>query len=68
MAIPQARFALSIPYGPVNEGAFKYIPPERMALLPSAPDIKKKLVPYDYDWWIANQDMAVAKFNKWLLG
>lgn len=68
MAIPQARFALSIPYGPVNDGAFKYIPPERMALLPSAPEIKKKLVPYDYDWWIANQDMAVAKFNRWLLG
>lgn len=68
MAIPQARFALSIPYGPVNEGAFKYIPPERTALLPSAPEIKKKLVPYNYDWWIANQDMAVAKFNQWLLG
>jgi putative spermidine/putrescine transport system substrate-binding protein len=67
MAIPQARVALGIPYGSVNESSNKYIPPERLAHLPSAPDIKKNLVNYDYDWWIANREAAVSKFNKWLL-
>ncbi|MFB6421593.1 ABC transporter substrate-binding protein [Bradyrhizobium sp. 1AS2L] len=68
MAIPQARFALSIPYGSVNEGSDKYIPPERLKVLPSAPDIRKQLVPYDYDWWTDNRDMVRARFIKWLLG
>lgn len=68
MAIPQARQALMIPYGTVNQDSDKYIPPERLAILPSALEIKKQLVPYNYDWWIANREMAAAKFNKWLLG
>ncbi|WP_407193163.1 ABC transporter substrate-binding protein [Bradyrhizobium sp. STM 3566] len=67
MARPQARFALAGPFGTVNEGAIEYLPPQRLAMLPSAPEIKKQLVPYSYDWWIANREAAVAKFNKWLL-
>lgn len=68
MPIPQARLALAIPYGPVNQGAFKYIPPERQAVLPSAPGIRERLVPYNFDWWTANAERVQAKFNKWLLG
>jgi putative spermidine/putrescine transport system substrate-binding protein len=67
MAIPQARVALGIPYGSVNSKSNEYIPAERLAILPSAPDIKKQLVTYDYDWWIANREQSVSKFNKWLL-
>ena len=67
MAIPQARVALGIPYGSVNSKSNEYIPTERLAILPSAPDIKKQLVTYNYDWWIANREQAVSKFNKWLL-
>jgi putative spermidine/putrescine transport system substrate-binding protein len=54
MAIPQARIALGIP-------------PERQAVLPSSPEIKKKLVNYNYDWWIDNREAVIPKFNKWLL-
>lgn len=68
MPIPQARLALAIPYGPVNQGFVNYVPPERLAVLPTAPEIKKQLVPYNYDWWIANVERAQLKFNKWLLG
>ncbi|MCK1544438.1 ABC transporter substrate-binding protein [Bradyrhizobium sp. 179] len=68
MPIPQARFAMSIPYGNINEAANRYIPPERLAMLPSSPDIKKQLVLYNTEWWIANGEMARAKFSKWLLG
>ena len=67
MAIPQARIALGIPYGSVNNGSNEYIPPERLKVLPSAPDIKSQLVPYNYDWWIDNREAVVSRFNKWLL-
>jgi len=43
------------------------IPPDRLATLPSAPDIKKQLINYNYDWWIENREAAVGRFNKWLL-
>lgn len=68
MPIPQARFAMSIAYGVTNEGANKYIPPERLAILPSSPEIKKQLVLVNDDWWFENGAAAQAKFNKWLLG
>ena len=67
MAIPQARIAFGIPYGSVNSKSNEYIPPERLAVLPSAPAIKSQLVNYDYDWWIDNRDTVVGRFNKWLL-
>lgn len=67
MAIPQARVALGIPYGSVNTKSDEFIPPERQEVLPSAPAIRTKLVNYDYDWWIANREMVINRFNKWLL-
>jgi putative spermidine/putrescine transport system substrate-binding protein len=67
MAIPQARVALGIPYGSVNNKSNEYIPAERLKVLPSAPDIKSQLVNYDYDWWIDNREAVVNRFNKWLL-
>ena len=67
MAIPQARVSLGIPYGSVNGNSNQYIPPERLAVLPSGSDIRTKLVNYDYDWWIENRDTVVNRFNKWLL-
>jgi len=67
MAIPQARVALGIPYGSVNNKSNEYIPTERLSVLPSAPDIKSQLVNYNYDWWIDNRDTVVNRFNKWLL-
>jgi putative spermidine/putrescine transport system substrate-binding protein len=67
LAIPQARIAFAIPYGSVNNASNEYIPPDRLAVLPSAPDIKKQLVNYNYDWWIDNREAVVNRFNKWLL-
>jgi putative spermidine/putrescine transport system substrate-binding protein len=67
MPIPQARVALGIPYGSVNSKSNDYLASERLAVLPSAPDIKSQLVNYDYDWWIENRDAVIDRFNKWLL-
>ena len=35
--------------------------------MPSAPAIKSKLLSYNYDWWIANREAVIPRFNKWLL-
>jgi putative spermidine/putrescine transport system substrate-binding protein len=68
MAIPQARLSMLIPYGFVNNKSAQYLSPERLSILPSAPEIKGQLIPYNYQWWVDNRDAVVARFNKWLLG
>ncbi len=67
MAISQARLSCLIPYGFVNNQSAQYIPPAQLAVLPSAPQIRSQLVPYDYGWWIDNRDTVIAKWNKWVL-
>jgi putative spermidine/putrescine transport system substrate-binding protein len=67
MAAPQARLSMLIPYGFVNDGAAKLVPAERLAQLPTAPDIKKQLLVYDSDWWGNHRDAVLARWNKFLL-
>jgi putative spermidine/putrescine transport system substrate-binding protein len=67
MAVPQARLSSLIPYGFVNAKSAELIAPKQLSVLPSSPDIKGKLVPYDYDWWATNRDAVVAHWNKWIL-
>lgn len=66
-AVAQARLSTLIPYGSVNTASVEHIPAAQLALLPSSPDIKSKLIPYDYNWWIDNRDAVIAKWNKWVL-
>ncbi|WOH80416.1 ABC transporter substrate-binding protein [Bradyrhizobium sp. BEA-2-5] len=68
MPIPQARFAMLIPYGATNPAANKHIPPQRLAMLPSAPEIQKQLVFFNEEWWVENGSAVQEKFSKWLLG
>lgn len=67
MAIPMARLAMLIPYGSVNAGSTEYLTKERLAVLPSAPEISAQLLPYDYMWWVENRDAVVDRFNRWVL-
>jgi putative spermidine/putrescine transport system substrate-binding protein len=67
MAVPQARLSSLIPYGSVNSRSSDYIAPKQLALLPSSPEIRPKLVPYDYNWWAEHRDEVVAHWNKWIL-
>jgi len=67
MAVPQARLSYLIPYGFVNSQSAQYVVPQQLALLPSAPAIKSRLVPYDYAWWSQNRDAVIARWNKWVL-
>ncbi|MDR3534855.1 MAG: ABC transporter substrate-binding protein [Acetobacteraceae bacterium] len=67
MAVPQARVSSLIPYGSVNSKSAAFVAPKQLALLPSSPDIKSRLVPYDYSWWSEHRDEVVARWNKWIL-
>jgi putative spermidine/putrescine transport system substrate-binding protein len=66
-AIAQARLSSLIPYGSVNSQSDQYIAPKQLAVLPSSPEIRSKLVPYDYAWWADNRDTVIAHWNKWVL-
>lgn len=63
----QAEFAKHIPYGPVNRKAFDLISPERMALLPSAPENFAQGVIQNGPWWAEHGVAANERFNEWLL-
>lgn len=68
LPISQARLSMLIPYGFVNSAAAGYIPPARLAQLPTAPAIEKQMVLYDSAWWAANRDAVLAKWPAFLLG
>ena len=48
---PQAAFAETMLYGPINGKAFKLVPHELLGSLPGAPGLKNKQVFQNYDWW-----------------
>ena len=68
MAAPQARLSSLIPYGFVNNEAAKLLPPKRLNLLPTAPDIKKDLIVYDSEWWAANLERVRSRWAQFQLG
>jgi putative spermidine/putrescine transport system substrate-binding protein len=67
MPIPQARLSSLIPYGFTNGKAAEYVPAKQLEQLPSAPGIKSRLVPYNYEWWVDNRDTVIGRWNKWIL-
>jgi len=44
------------------------VPPQQLALLPTAPELKSKLINFDYDWWADNREQVIERWNKWVLG
>jgi len=48
---PQAKFSELITYGPTNARAFKFLTPERTALMPTAPSVKSLQLVQNYDFW-----------------
>ncbi|MCG8273330.1 polyamine ABC transporter substrate-binding protein [Aquamicrobium sp. NLF2-7] len=67
-AQPQATFAEAISYGPVNNEAFNLVPKELLDVLPGAPELAKKQIFQNYEWWNAtgpdgrtNWDVALER-------
>ena len=67
MPVPQARLSMLIPYGFVNNKAVDYLPPDRLAVLPTAPDIRKHLHTFNSEWWADNRDKVIGRWSSWLL-
>jgi putative spermidine/putrescine transport system substrate-binding protein len=72
----QGVFAENIAYGPSNSAAYEFIPEERAAILPTAPDLVEQLIPQDYAFWDSTDsesgqkmvDVAAERWNEWLIG
>ena len=68
MAVPQARLSSLIPYGFVNNKSAGYLSAERLKILPTAPDIKSKLINFDTAWWTNNINDIVKRWNAFIVG
>lgn len=66
-AVPQANFAILVPYGPVNVDAFSYIRNDRAAILPSSPGNKPLQFVEDWTYWAEFEEPLTARFEDWLL-
>jgi len=66
---PQMQAALAgfIPYGPSNRQAFKHIPADVAARLPSSPDHKPKSFLHSAQWWADNRSKVSERWSQWLL-
>ena len=63
----QAAVAKHIPYGPTNRQAFKSIPADLAARLPSSPENRQKAFVQNGKWWADNRPMISERWSQWLL-
>jgi putative spermidine/putrescine transport system substrate-binding protein len=63
----QAALAEHIPYGPSNRQAFKHIPANVAARLPSSPEHKPKAFLHNAQWWADNRSKVSERWSQWLL-
>lgn len=63
----QAIYTEKLAYGPTNLEAYKSIPADRAAHLPTSPQNLKQMAIANEDWWSANRSAVSEKFNSWLL-
>jgi putative spermidine/putrescine transport system substrate-binding protein len=63
----QAAYTQFLSYGPTNTEAYKFIPKERAAMLPSSPENLKSMIKQDEKWWGQHRANALERFNTWLL-
>lgn len=72
----QAVFAENIAYAPSNSNAYEFIPEERAAILPTAPDLIAQQIPQDFGFWDSEDpetgekmlNIAAERWNEWLIG
>src|SRR5262252_1625452 len=63
----QVGIAKAIPYGPTNLLAFKGIPGDLAARLPSSPENRQKSFVQNGKWWADNRPMVSERWSQWLL-
>ncbi len=63
----QAAYSDITTNGPSNKKAFDFLPPARVATLPTAPDNFKNLFAMDSGWWGKNYDAVAQRMQEFLL-
>ncbi|MHA1151572.1 MAG: ABC transporter substrate-binding protein [Alphaproteobacteria bacterium] len=63
----QAVFTKHLGYGPTHPDAYKYIPAERAAILPTSPQNMGSRQQADSAFWAKNKDRIAERFNAWVI-
>jgi len=63
----QSAFTSTLAYGPTALEAYKDIPAQRAAALPTSPDNLKVMAASSGPWWHKNRLAVSDRFNAWLL-
>lgn len=63
----QAQVASALAVGPTQPEAFQFIDAKRAKYLPTWPDNLHRGVRIDPAYWPAHQDVAIERFNEWVL-
>lgn len=61
-----AAFSSLVPFGPVNRLTFDLLPEDRLASLPTSPELKPQQFHVNHEWWFANREAVVVRFEEWL--
>lgn len=61
-----ASFANHFPFGPSNQRAYEYLPPEAKNTLPGSPTLAPEQFTIDFEWWFSNGEETTERFEEWL--
>jgi putative spermidine/putrescine transport system substrate-binding protein len=68
MAAPQKlAYSKLLPYGPVNKTAIQMMDPAQLAKSPSSPEVLKRGVRMNVEWWADINEKVSQRFNQWVL-
>ncbi len=63
----QARLSYLIPYGSVNALSVDLMTAEQLESLPTSPAYLDMMFVRNIDWWVANREEVLARWNEWIL-
>lgn len=63
---PGAAFSSLVPFGPINEQSFDLLSEDLRDSLPTSPALRDKQFFINYEWWFANREAVVGRFEEWL--
>lgn len=63
---PGAAFSSLVPFGPINELVFDLLSEDLRDSLPTSPSLREDQFFINYEWWFANREAVVERFEEWL--
>ena len=61
-----AAFSAHFPFGPTNQRAYEFLPPEALDTLPGSPVLAGVQFTLDFEWWFKNGEETTLRFEEWL--